>query len=85
MKSDIFEILSNALERSISHDKIPPSREKSSVPEQKTIENLCQSSEYRNYVEEHLINGVAILTNNDKDFVYAEIAKLSTFDIKELK
>jgi hypothetical protein len=55
------------------------------VPDKKILENLCKSREYIKYVEDNLINEVAILMNNDKDFVYAEIAKLNTLDVKELK
>jgi hypothetical protein len=85
MNPEIFSILATAIERSMSKDKHPQNRGKSSVPEQKILENLCQSSEYREYAKDNLINEVALLMNNDKDFVYAEIAKLNTLDIKELR
>jgi hypothetical protein len=85
MNSEIFSILATALERSAQKDKTPQNRGKPSVSDQKIIESLCQSSEYRKYVEDNLINGITILMNNDKDFVYAEIAKLSTLPITELR
>jgi hypothetical protein len=85
MKSEIFSILSTALERADQQDKKSRKPRFSSVFEQKVLENLRRSSEYQNYVRDNSINGVAILMNNDKDLVYAEIAKLSTLCVKDLK
>jgi hypothetical protein len=85
MNPEIFSILSKALDRAARSDKHIKNRGNSSVSDKKIIENLCQSSEYRKYVEDNLINEVALFMNNDKDFVYAEIAKLNTLNIKELR
>jgi hypothetical protein len=47
--------------------------------------SLRTISNYKKYVETNLINEIDILMNNDRDLVYAEIAKLSTLGIKELR
>jgi hypothetical protein len=85
MNPEIFSILSNALERADKQNKTPCKPHKTSGFEQKVIETLRLSSEYKNYVEDNLVNGVAILMKNDKDFIYKEIAKLSTLSIGELR
>jgi hypothetical protein len=85
MKSEIFSILANAVKQASSQDKKPRKPHKCSIPDQKVVENLCQSSEYQNYVEDNLINGVAVLMNNDENFLRAEIAKLYTLCIADLR
>ncbi|MDR3327422.1 MAG: DUF2924 domain-containing protein, partial [Prevotellaceae bacterium] len=82
MQNEIFSILAKAIETAA---QTPQKPRFSSVLDKKVIENLCQSSEYKDYVSNSLINGVEILMNNDKDLVYSQIAQLSTLPIKDLK
>jgi hypothetical protein len=85
MNPEIFSILINALERAGS---LKESSRKSRVPsttDKKVLVNLQKSIKYKNCVKEHFIDEVTIFMNNDKDCVYAEIAKLSALNIGELR
>jgi hypothetical protein len=85
MNSEIFSILSAALKRAADRGKKPCNPRPASVSDKKVIANLCQSSDYHNYVREHSINEVTILMNIDDTTVYAEVAKLSILETKELR
>jgi hypothetical protein len=85
MNSEIFSILSAALERAADRGKKPYTPQPASIPDKKVVANLCLSSEYSNYVREHSINEVEMVMNNDGTIVQEQLAKLYTLDIKELK
>jgi hypothetical protein len=85
MNPEIFSIISAALKRAADQDKKSCNPQPASISDKKVLENLRQSSEYKKYVEEHFINDISILMNNNRDLVYAEIAKLSILELKELR
>jgi hypothetical protein len=85
MNSEMFSILEKALDRAEKKDKMPRKPCHTSISDKKVLANLRLSSEYENYKKDNLINEVDILMNNDKNFVYGEIVKLSTLGVKELK
>jgi hypothetical protein len=85
MKQEIFSILSTALERAYQDNKAPRKPRFSSVYEQKVLENLRQSSEYRNYVKDNLIDDGALLMNTNADIIYQQIESLNSLPTKELR
>jgi hypothetical protein len=85
MNSEFFSILANALERAAEQGKTPCKPHKTSIFDKKVIDHLRRSSQYQNYVKEHLIDDIGIIMNNNKDFVHREIANLSTLETKELR
>jgi hypothetical protein len=85
MKPEIFSILATALERAEGPAKTPKNRGKSSVSEQKPLENLRQSSEDKVYVEDKLVYDPDLLMSTENNLIYSQINSLYSFPMKELR